>query len=107
MVVPVRGDLLRGHLDGLLLAVLADAPAHGYELRQRLKQRSGGEGGVREGWVYPGLHRLERAGLVASGWSSGDGRRRRVYRLTPKGRRAAGESREEWRVFSAVVDRVL
>jgi DNA-binding PadR family transcriptional regulator len=50
---------------------------------------------------------LERVGLVESDWSSGDGRRRRVYRLTPKGRRAASESREEWRVFSAVVDRVL
>jgi transcriptional regulator len=103
----MSADLLRGHLDRLLLAVLADAPGHGYELSQRLKQRSGGELGVHEGSLYPALHRLERVGLVESDWSSGDGRRRRVYRLTPKGRRAASESREEWRVFSAVVDRVL
>jgi PadR family transcriptional regulator PadR len=46
MMVPMRADLLRGHLDGLLLAVLADAPGHGYELSQRLTQRSGGELGV-------------------------------------------------------------
>ena len=103
----MRGDLLRGHLDGLLLAVLADAPGYGYELSLRLKQRSGGELGVHEGSLYPALHRLERDGLVASAWSSGEGRRRRIYRLTPKGRRAASDSREEWRAFSAVVDRVL
>ena len=103
----MRADLLRGHLDGLLLAVLADAPGHGYELSQRLTRRSGGELGVNEGSLYPALHRLERAGLVDSAWSAEDGRRRRVYRLTPSGRRAVRDSRKEWRAFSAAVDRVL
>ena len=70
---PMRADLLRGHLDGLLLAVLAEAPGHGYELSQRLTQRSGGELGVHEGSLYPALHRLERGGLVESAWSTGDG----------------------------------
>lgn len=103
----MRGDLLRGHLDGLLLAVLVAGPGHGYELSQRLAQRSDGVLGVPEGSLYPALHRLERGGLVESAWSSGDGRRRRIYRLTAAGRRAARESRDEWRAFSAVVDRVL
>ena len=103
----MNADLLRGHLDGLLLAVLADAPGHGYELGQRLTRRSAGELGVPEGSLYPALHRLERGGLVESAWSAGDGRRRRVYSLTPAGRRAVQRSRHEWRVFSAAVDRVL
>jgi PadR family transcriptional regulator, regulatory protein PadR len=103
----MRPDLLRGHLDGLLLAVLADAPGHGYELSQRLTRRSGGELGVEEGSLYPALHRLERGSLVESAWSSGEGRRRRVYRLTPAGRRAVKDSRREWRAFSTAVARVL
>jgi transcriptional regulator len=103
----MRADLLRGHLDGLLLAVLAGAPGHGYELSQRLTQRSGGELGVHEGSLYPALHRLERAGLVESAWSSAEGRRRRIYRLTAAGRRAVKQSRQEWRAFSGAVDRVL
>jgi transcriptional regulator len=103
----MRPDLLRGHLDGLLLAQLDQAPGHGYELSQRLTSRSAGELGVPEGSLYPALHRLERAGLVASAWSTGDGRRRRVYRLTAAGRRAAKQSRREWRQFAAAVDRVL
>ena len=107
MIPSVRGDLLRGHLDGLLLAVLADAPGHGYELGERLTQRSGGALGVPEGSLYPALHRLERGALVESSWSTREGRRRRIYRLTPAGRRAARASRREWRVFASAVDRVL
>src|SRR4051812_953379 len=103
----MRADLLRGHLDGLLLAVLADAPGHGYDLSRRLTQRSGGDLGVPEGSLYPALHRLERGGLVESTWSTGDGRRRRIYRLTSAGRRAVKTSRQEWRAFSEAVDRVL
>lgn len=103
----MQADLLRGHLDRLLLAVLADAPGHGYELSRRLALRSGGELDVQEGSLYPALHRLERGGLVQSSWSTSEGRRRRIYTLTPSGRRAVTESRREWRAFSAVVDRVL
>jgi PadR family transcriptional regulator, regulatory protein PadR len=94
-------------MDGLLLAVLADAPGHGYELRQRLAQRSRGDLDVPEGTLYPALHRLERGGLVTSGWSADDGRRRRVYRLTSSGRRAAQDSRDEWRAFRLAVERVI
>lgn len=98
---------LRGHLDGLLLAALAEAPGHGYELSRRLTHRSGGALAVNEGSLYPALHRLERGGLAASSWAVIDGRKRRVYRLTPAGRRTLEQSRREWRVFSAAVDRVL
>src|SRR3954465_3663703 len=103
----MRHDYLRGHLDGLLLAVLADSPGHGYELSQRLTQRSGGALGVPEGSLYPALHRLERSGLVESAWSTGDGRRRRVYSLTAAGRGAVQDTRREWRVFAGAVERVL
>lgn len=103
----MTSDLLRGHLDGLLLAVLADAPGHGYEIGQRLAARSGGRLGVPEGSLYPALHRLERNALVRSAWSSGQGRRRRTYELTAAGRRAAASSRTEWRAFASAVDRIL
>jgi PadR family transcriptional regulator, regulatory protein PadR len=103
----MRPDLLRGHLEGLLLAVLVDAPGHGYDLGQRLIERSGGELGVPEGSLYPALHRLERAGHVESSWSIGPGRRRRIYRLTRSGRRAVKKTRREWQAFSTAVDQVL
>jgi PadR family transcriptional regulator PadR len=98
---------LKGHLDLLVLASLEARELHGYALIEDLKLGSQGAFDLPEGTVYPALHRLERAGLLASRWSSAARRRRRMYRLTSKGRRALDERRRAWREFSAGVDLVL
>ena len=102
----MRSEVLKGHLDFLLLATLSAEPAHGYRIVERLRERSNGALSLSEGTVYPALYRLERARLVSSRWSSSSGRRRRVYSLTRKGRRALADGRREWRAFSAMVERV-
>src|SRR5215204_2456287 len=88
----MQSESLKGHLDALILAVVATAPSHGYALIEELKLRSGGSFDLPEGTVYPALHRLERAGLLASSWAEASGRRRRVYRLTPQGAARAGDA---------------
>jgi DNA-binding PadR family transcriptional regulator len=98
---------LKGFLDPLILAVLSGGALHGYAVIEELKLRSGGELDLPEGTVYPALHRLERRGLLRSAWTTVDGRRRRVYRLTASGRRELESSRREWRTFSRVVEGVL
>jgi PadR family transcriptional regulator, regulatory protein PadR len=103
----MRREALKGHLDALLLAVVAKEPAHGYAILERLRQRSGGAFDLPEGTIYPALHRLEEAGLLRSSWAPGATRRRRVYEVTAKGRRALGSGREEWRAFSMAVEAVL
>jgi PadR family transcriptional regulator PadR len=96
-----------GYLDPVVLAVIARGPLHGYAIIEELKTRSGGELDLPEGTVYPALHRLERRGLLKSAWSRGEGRRRRVYRLTASGRRELEARAREWRTFARVVDGVL
>jgi len=103
----MKAESLKGHLDGLILAVVATGPAHGYAIIEELKRRSSGAFALPEGTVYPALHRLERAGLLASAWSDAAGRRRRVYRLTRRGKRELGVRRDEWRQFSTAVEAVL
>jgi DNA-binding PadR family transcriptional regulator len=103
----VKAETLKGHLDSLLLAVVAEEPAHGYRVIERLRERSGGAFDLPEGTVYPALHRLEAAGLLASSWASAAGRKRRVYRLTRKGRGALRSSRADWRAFSGAIEAVL
>ena len=103
----MRADLVRGHLDGLLLSVLAGEPAHGYALIERLAARSGGELALPEGTVYPALHRLERAGLIDSAWQTVNGRRRRAYQLTASGQAALREQRAVWDQFATAVTAVL
>lgn len=96
-------DEIRGHLDSLLLAVLADGPAHGYAVITALRDRSEGRFDLPEGTVYPALHRLERAGLLESAWAEGPGRRRREYAITRPGRAALAAERERWLTFSGGV----
>lgn len=102
----MQAEELKGHLDALVLAVLANQPLHGYAVIEALKSRSGGKLTLPEGTVYPALHRLERSGLLDSEWSH-NGRKRRVYRLTNRGERELGLRRERWRDFTTTIDAVL
>jgi PadR family transcriptional regulator PadR len=103
----MKADALRGHLDALLLAVLDDEPQHGYAIIEALQQRSAGALNLPTGTVYPALRRLERAGLVASAWSTVGGRERRTYQLTPAGRATLSAERSTWQEFTATIGSVL
>ncbi|MGD2061156.1 MAG: helix-turn-helix transcriptional regulator [Acidimicrobiia bacterium] len=103
----MRGQALKGHLDLLLLAVLSDGAKHGYSIIEELKTRSDDQFDLPEGTVYPALHRLEKAGLLESDWTEVNGRRRRTYRVTKRGRAALGEKREVWQEFSDAITSVL
>src|SRR5579883_1566109 len=103
----MNAELLKGHLDLLLLSIIAERPAHGYAIIARLRERSGGAFDLPEGTVYPALHRLERAGLLRSRWEPADGRSRRVYELSPAGREALREGAAEWGRFAAGIQAVV
>jgi len=103
----MRGEILKGHLDLLLLATVAARPGHGYEILAELRRRSDGAFALAEGTVYPALHRLEAAGMLTSRWSVVDGRRRRVYSLTGSGRRSLATQQKELDQFVVGVRAVL
>lgn len=103
----MKGESLKGHLDLLILAVLADGARHGYSIIDELRERSDEVFDLAEGTVYPVLHRLERAGMLNSTWSEAGGRRRRTYNLTPSGRARLVEERSTWNRFSTAVAAVV
>jgi DNA-binding PadR family transcriptional regulator len=104
----MRAESLKGHLDALVLATLGDEPLHGYAVIEALRARSEGAFDLAEGTVYPVLHRLEADGLLTSSWSTAAGRRRRrIYRLSRRGRTALGRQRAEWQAFARAVEAVL
>lgn len=97
---------VHGHVDAMLLAVLADGPVHGYGAVERIRDRSGGALDFPSGTVYPALKRLERRGLIDGEWES-SGRSKRVYRLTSAGEQALGEERSAWAATSSMITSVL
>ncbi len=97
----------KGHVDLLLLSTLAEGPTHGYGLVEALRDRSGGVFDLAEGTVYPALYRLERQGLVTSSWEDGRTRRRRVYRLTRRGRAELARERDAWQTYANAMRAVV
>ena len=105
---PIDRELLKGSLDVLLLALLEHGPMYGYQIVKEVRARSDGVLELKEGSLYPALHRLERAELIEGFWQSrDDGADRRYYRLTALGIKAAQEKRAEWRRFSTAIEGVL
>ena len=98
---------VKGHLDMLLLAILADGERHGYGVIEQLCARSLETFDLPEGTVYPALHRLERSGFLSSDWDDSAGRPRRVYRLTRKGHAQLHEQRVAWTEFSSAITTIL
>jgi PadR family transcriptional regulator, regulatory protein PadR len=103
----LRSEVLKGHLDLLLLASLSGQPAHGYALVERLRERSDGAFDLSEGTVYPALYRLERTKLLSSRWAVAGGRRRRIYSLTRRGRDALATQRRDWVSFTVAMRGVV
>ena len=101
------GTSAKNNVDLLVLGVLRHGPAHGYAIIASLRERSAGEFDLAEGTIYPALHRLEQAGLVASSIEVAQGRRRRTYALTTRGRKEFSAQRREWQGFVASMQAVL
>lgn len=103
-----KTEYLQGALDLLILQTLAICPNHGWGIQQRIRQVSRDALAVSHGSLYPALHRLEAAGLVASQMALSDNNRKaRLYRLTAKGRNRLNAETEDWRQFSLAIRRLL
>ena len=107
----IHGDKLRGHLEALILAALERGEAHGLEILRRLDEAGCGLLRLKEGSLYPALYRLEAAGEVAADWEDEPhgrrGARRRIYRLTTKGKRKLAAGRDEWQSFARILGGIL
>jgi PadR family transcriptional regulator len=92
-------DLVAASATPLVLAILVEGDSYGYAIIKRVAELSGGCLRWTDGMLYPVLHRLERQGLVTSKWAaSGNGRRRKYYRITKAGRSQLAAQRQQWQV---------
>jgi PadR family transcriptional regulator, regulatory protein PadR len=103
-----RVDLPQGTLDLLILKTVALGPKHGWAISERLHQISSATLHIRQGSLYPALHRLERRGWIKARWGASDNNRRaKYYEITRRGRDQLDEEITAWRKLSAVVAQIL
>ena len=103
-----RIELPQGTLDLLILKSLSLGPQHGWAISERLEQISSEAVQVRQGSLYPALHRLERRGWIKARWAATENNRRaKYYELTRQGQRQLAEETAAWRKLTATVDQIL
>jgi transcriptional regulator len=101
-------ELLKGTLDLLILRTLELEPRHGVSVADRIAQMTRGTFQVKPGSLFPALHRLEQNGFVTGEWTTtGEGRRARVYRLTPAGQRQLAAEKRQWSRIVVAIEQVL
>ena len=93
----INKDLVAASATPLVLAILAEGESYGYAILKRVRELSGGELEWTDGMLYPLLHRLRRLGFVTTEWRApAEGRRRRYYAITDRGRAAVAEQQQQW-----------
>ena len=103
-----RSDLIQGTLDVLILKSIAAEPRHGWAIAKRIEVVSGDVLQIKQGSLYPALHRLEQQGLIRAEWRQNEtGREAKFYSLTRAGRAQLSQELSEWDRLSAAVQLVL
>ena len=103
-----RNDLLKASSNSLLLCLLAEQPMYGYQILTTLQDRGNGEFRFKQGTLYPVLYRMEREGWIEATWEDPpEGKRRKVYRVTPDGRKEHGKRAAQWLRFNDAVRSIL
>ncbi len=94
---PLSKELVAASSRPMVLSILSGGESYGYEILQHVVALSRGQVEWSDGMLYPVLHRLEREGLIAARWGTADsGRRRKYYRLTPRGKKRLEQDRSSW-----------
>ena len=108
MVVPPGSrELKKGSAELLILSLVQDQARHGYDIAKLIELRSQGELKFHAASLYPLLYRLEKRRWIEGRWVEKAGaRRRRLYRITPAGRKVLAAQQEGWKSFVAAINRV-
>ena len=97
-------DLIQGTLDVLILKSLATESRHGWAIAKRIEAASGDVLQIKQGSLYPALHRLESQGLLRAEWGENEtGREAKFYSLTKAGRAQLEVELTQWERLSAAI----
>lgn len=105
---PWTAELKKGTVQLGILALLAEGRRYGFEIIEELKGKTHGYLDLKEGTLYPALHRLEKQGLLEAEWViQATGAPRKYYSITPEGLRSLEGARAEWKLMVSGLEAVV
>lgn len=104
----INSDLIRGHIDTIILRILDAGDNYGYEIMKAVSTQSGGEYELKEPSLYTSLKRLEKQGYIQSYWGDeSQGGRRKYYHISESGKTALHQAIAQWQYAKNIIDRLL
>ncbi len=104
----ISRELMKGSTAILVLALLEEQDMYGYQITHELKEKSESVFEMKEGTLYPLLHSLEGDGAVEAYWQDAEnGKMRKYYRITKKGKKLLLEKKKEWQAYTQSVNQVI
>ncbi len=103
----ISKELSKGSNAMLVLSVIAKRDMYGYQIIKVIEMNSESVFEMNEGTLYPILHALEADKCLESYWCEAEGRKRKYYKITNKGRKELAAKEKEWKTFSGAVSKVL
>ena len=101
-------EFSRGTTELAVLALIQSKQRYGYDLLRELAETTNGSLEIKEGTLYPVLHRLEDGGYIEASWQAeGRGAPRKYYGITPEGRKRLLMLRTEWNRLIGGMDQLL
>ncbi|MGG0554715.1 PadR family transcriptional regulator [Priestia aryabhattai] len=105
----ISREILKGHIDTLILSLLHQRDMYGYELAKIVREKSEEQFELKEGTLYLSLKRLEKNNWISSYWGDeqGPGGRRKYYKVTALGNQNFEAKRLEWQFVKKMMDSFL
>lgn len=104
----IDSDLIRGHIDTIILKILFDGDKYGYEICKEVEERSNGTYELKQPTLYSCLKRLEDKGFISSYWEDSDiGGKRHYYKLTDSGKEEYNKNQQEWIKSRSIIDELI
>jgi len=103
----LSSDIIRGHIDAIVLSSLVHSDKYGVEIRSVIAQKTNGFYVPNEQSLYSAFHRLERDGCIRGKWGDGNEAKRKYYSITDDGLRYLNSLLAEWENSKALIDMLV
>lgn len=104
----INSDLIRGHIDTVILNLLVKGDKYGYEISKIITLQTEGEYEINEATLYSSLKRLERNQSITSYWGDEtQGGRRKYYRITEDGKAVLIQNKLDWELTKKIISKLI
>ncbi len=103
----ISSDLIRGHIDTIILHSLLDGDKFAQQISEAIEQKSNGEYIINQATLYSSLKRLENLKYVNAYWNDGANGRRRFFKLTELGKTIVEQNLSNWSYSRSIIDKLM